>query len=82
MSFGPTSAISKAIRAEILAGVFSSEEITSDRVFLTKEQRSQIGELSREQVLSGLVARYVITRDGQVVGRAYCLLYTSDAADE
>ncbi|MBM63120.1 MAG: hypothetical protein CL484_09255 [Acidobacteria bacterium] len=58
-------------REEILAGLFSSEEITSGRVFLTKEQRSQIGELSREQVPSGLVARYVIARDGQVVGRAY-----------
>ena len=58
-------------REEILAGLFSSEEITSGRVFLTKEQRRQIGELSREQVTSGLVARYVITRDGQVVGRAY-----------
>ena len=58
-------------REEILASVFSGAEFRSERVFLTEEQRVQIGQLSRERVPSGLVGRYVITRGGQVVGRAY-----------
>ena len=58
-------------REEILASVFSGAEFRSERVFLTEEQMRQIGQMSRERVPSGLVGRYVITRGGQVVGRAY-----------
>ena len=58
-------------REEVLAGVFPGAAFEAERVFLTRGQMAAIGELARGEVDSGLVARYVVTRGGQVVGRAY-----------
>ena len=45
--------------------------VAAERVFLTRAQRRAIGDLARVDDVSGLVARYVATRGGAVVGRAY-----------
>ena len=58
-------------REEALAAVYPGAEVAAERVFLTRAQRGEISELARVDVDSGLVARYVATKDGAVVGRAY-----------
>lgn len=58
-------------REEALAAVFPGAAVESERVFLTGDQMTEIGHRARVDVESGLVARYVATSGGQVVGRAY-----------
>ena len=58
-------------REEALSGAFPGAVIEAEQVFLTKEQMSRIGELARVDVESGLIARYVATKGGEVEGRAY-----------
>ena len=61
----------RVTRNEALAALFPGAEVEAERVFLTRAQRAEIGELARVDDVSGLVARYVATREGAVVGRAY-----------
>lgn len=58
-------------REEALAAAFPGDAIESERVFLTREQMAAAAELARDELESGLVARYVATRGGTVTGRAY-----------
>jgi hypothetical protein len=58
-------------REEALAAVFPDAAFAVERVFLTQPQMARIGELAGVEVESGLVARYIATRDGQTAGRAY-----------
>lgn len=58
-------------RQEALTTVFAGATIASDRVYLTAEQAEQIAELARDEVRTRIYARYVATRDGAVIGRAY-----------
>ena len=58
-------------REEALAAVFPQAGIEAERVFLTEPQMVRIGELAGGEVESGLVARYVATQGGRIVGRAY-----------
>ena len=58
-------------REEALASVFPGATVEPDRVFLTTEQRDEIEERARVKVPSRLIARYVATLRGEVVGRAY-----------
>jgi len=58
-------------RDEALASAYPGATITAERVFLTVAQRAKAAELAGVEVESSLVARYLATRDGQVVGRAY-----------
>lgn len=58
-------------RDEALALVFPGAVIRGERVFLTPEQQSLAAERAGVGVSSQLVARYIATSDGQVVGRAY-----------
>lgn len=58
-------------REEALAAVFTGAEIEADRVYLTADQAARIAELSRVETPTRIFARYVATRDGVVVGRAY-----------
>ena len=58
-------------RQEALAAVFAGAAVASDRVYLTVEQADRIAELSRNELQTRIYARYVATRDGVVVGRAY-----------
>ena len=58
-------------REEALAQVFPGAEIRAERVFLTEAQRSAAGAQSGVDVPSLLIARYVATEDGDLVGTAY-----------
>ena len=58
-------------REEALAAVFAGSTVTADRIYLTPEQAERIAELSRNEVRTRIYARYVATRGGAVVGRAY-----------
>ncbi len=68
---GPSAQGGRITREEALAAVFPGAEVAAERVFLTRAQRRAIGDLARVDDVSGLVARYVATRGGAVVGRAY-----------
>jgi hypothetical protein len=58
-------------REEALAAVYPDASVESERVFLTSEEIQRASDLSREEIESPLVARYVARQDGRVVGRAY-----------
>ena len=58
-------------REEALAAVFPEATVVSERVFLTDTQIKRVAELSREDVYAKLYARYIATRSGVVIGRAY-----------
>ena len=58
-------------RDEALAEVYSDARIEAERVFLTATQEADAAAIARETLPSALVGRYVATRDGRVVGRAY-----------
>ncbi len=58
-------------REEALESAFTGAAIAADRVYLTADQADRIAELSRGAAPSRIYARYVATRNGAVVGRAY-----------
>ena len=58
-------------REEALAGVYPGADIRAEQLFLTPAQLKQVGARAGTDPASALVARYVATRNGQVVGRAY-----------
>jgi hypothetical protein len=66
-----TPAGAEITRDEALALAFPGAAIRAERVFLTAEQQQRAAAESGGEVPSALVARYLATRDGQVVGRAY-----------
>ena len=70
---GPASAFQGRFisRDEALAAVFPGAVVEAERVFLTEQQRAEIGEIAGVEIESGLVARYVATRGDAVMGRAY-----------
>ena len=61
----------RVTRDEALAAVFPGATVEAERVFLTERQMAEIAEMAGVEIESGLVARYVATRDGTVMGRAY-----------
>ncbi len=58
-------------RDEALAAVFPGAVVVAERVFLTAQQMAEIAEIAGVDIESGLVARYVATRNDTVMGRAY-----------
>ena len=67
-----TAAAAGAItRDEALALAFPGASTRAERVFLTPEQQKLAAQHSGEEVDSRLVARYIATKNGEVVGRAY-----------
>lgn len=58
-------------RDEALAAVYPGAAVEAERLFLTTDQTERAAALSGGEVPSALVARYVATRGGEVVGRAY-----------
>lgn len=67
----PLAANGLITREEALAANYPGAELEAQRVFLTDGQVREAAELSRCELPSALVARYVARRDGVVVGRAY-----------
>lgn len=66
------SALSAPIsREEALALAFPRAAIEAERIFLTAGQLADASEHAGTAIATGLVARYVATRDGRRVGRAY-----------
>ena len=58
-------------REEALAQVFPGAEYEAERVFLTDEQVQRAQRLAGGEPSRALLARYVVRRDGRVIGRAY-----------
>jgi hypothetical protein len=58
-------------REEALAAVYQGAEIRAEQIFLTPVQLKQVGELAGASVHSALVARYIASREGRTIGRAY-----------
>lgn len=64
-------AASDITREEALALAFPGASIRAEQLFLTPAQQKFAAERATVEVLSALVARYIATKDGRVVGRAY-----------
>ena len=58
-------------REEALASAFPDASVADERIFLTDEQAERIEAIARVDLSGKLYARYVISRNGIVVGRAY-----------
>ena len=71
LGFGIYAAAQGISREEALAAVYPGADIRAERIFLTQAQVAQIAKRAVTDPASALVARYLATRDGQVVGRAY-----------
>jgi Na+-translocating ferredoxin:NAD+ oxidoreductase RnfG subunit len=63
-------------REEALAGVYPGAAFRAEQVFLTPQQQKQVLTQADADVSSALVARYIATRDGKVLGRAYVDTHT------
>lgn len=64
-------ALAQISRSEALAAVYPKADVRAEQVFLTPSQQKQVRTRAETDVPSALIARYVASRDGQVVGRAY-----------
>lgn len=58
-------------REEALASAFPDASVADERIFLTDEQAERIEAISRVDLSGKLFARYVVSRNGMVVGRSY-----------
>ena len=63
-------------RQEALAAVYPGANIRAEQLFLTAEQVKQVAARAGTGSGSALVARYVATRNSQIVGRAYVDTHT------
>ena len=63
-------------RDEALALAFPGATVRPEQIFLTGEQQKRAAEQAGVEVPSALVARYLATRDGRLVGRAYVDTHT------
>ena len=72
----PATTFAQVTREEALAAVYPGASVQAERVFLTPEQQKQVQMRSGAETSSALVARYVASRDGKVVGRAYVDTHT------
>jgi hypothetical protein len=72
MAFSVASVLAApASREEILASMYPGATIRSEQVFLTPAEQKRAQELARTDISSAFVVRYIASRDGHVVGRAY-----------
>jgi hypothetical protein len=65
------SASAQITREEALAAVYPGATVRAEQVFLTPSQQKQVLTRADADVPTALVARYIASRDGKVVGRAY-----------
>jgi Na+-translocating ferredoxin:NAD+ oxidoreductase RnfG subunit len=63
-------------REEALALAFPGAQVHGERVFLTEQQQREAADLAGSALPSALIARYVATNNGEVVGRAYVDTHT------
>jgi electron transport complex protein RnfG len=67
----PGVSIAQASREEVLKRVYPSTTIQSERQFLTEDQMKRAAAISGVDVPTALIARYVASAGGKIVGRAY-----------
>jgi hypothetical protein len=70
LGFG-LSAEAQITREEALASIYPGATIRAEQVFLTPSQQKQVLTHADADVATALIARYVATKDGKVIGRAY-----------
>jgi electron transport complex protein RnfG len=58
-------------RDEALAAAFPGAEIRRKMLFLTEAQQKEAAELSGVDIPTPMIASYIASKDGQVLGRAY-----------
>ena len=63
-------------REEALAGAYPGAQIRAEQLFLTEAQMKQASTAARADIASPLVARYVASRDGVLIGKAYVDTHT------
>jgi hypothetical protein len=63
-------------REEALAAAYPGAEIRAEQVFLTPQQLKQVVARAGTDPASALIARYIVTRNAQIVGRAYVDTHT------
>ena len=66
-----TPAFAQMTREEALAAVYPGASVRAEQVFLTPSQQKAVLTAADADVSTALVARYIATRDGRAVGRAY-----------
>jgi hypothetical protein len=71
LAAGTGGAADEITREEALAAVYRGATVRAEQVFLTPAHQKRAAALAGVDVSSPLVVRYVATRDGHVVGRAY-----------
>ena len=69
-------ALAQVTREEALAAVYPGAAIRAEQVFLTPAQQKAVLTEADADVSTALVARYVATRGGTVIGRAYVDTHT------
>ena len=63
-------------REEALAAVYRGADIRAEQLFLTPAQVKQVAMRAGTDLSSALVARYLATQRGEIVGRAYVDTHT------
>jgi hypothetical protein len=63
-------------REEALAAVYVGAQIRAEQIFLTSAQQKRAQARAGTEIPSALIARYVATRDGRAIGRAYVDTHT------
>lgn len=58
-------------REDALAAVYRGADIRAEQLFLTPTQLKQVAARAGTDPASAIVARYLATRNGEIVGRAY-----------
>ena len=71
MLIAATTTAADITRDEALALAFPGATIRAERLFMTAEQQKRAAATGGVEVSSALVARYLATKDGQAMGRAY-----------
>jgi len=76
LGFGISVAVQGLSRDEALAAVYAGADIRAEQVFLTPAQLKQVVIRAGTDPASALVARYIATRNFQIIGRAYVDTHT------
>jgi hypothetical protein len=70
------SALAQISREEALAAAYPGAQLRAEQLFLTVDQQRVVRDRAGADAPSALIARYIATRDGKVVGRAYVDTHT------
>jgi hypothetical protein len=58
-------------REEALAAAFPEAQIRSETLFLTQNQQKEAAAISGAEIPTAMIARYIASKEGTVLGRAY-----------